>query len=81
MELYREPGYDRVTVAELAARAGVTRRTFFRYFPDTREVLFFGTEKVESLVTEGIGAAPAGTVALEVRGISARADRAALRRR
>ena len=65
MELYREPGYDKVTVAEIAARAGLTRRTFFRYFPDKREVLFFGTEKLEALVSEGIMTAPKATPALE----------------
>lgn len=65
MELYRDSGYGKVTVAEIAARAGLTRRTFFRYFPDKREVLFFGTEKLEALITEGILAAPEGTSALE----------------
>ena len=65
MELYRDPGYDKVTVAEIAARAGLTRRTFFRYFSDKREVLFFGTEKLEALVTEGVMAAPEGTPAIE----------------
>ena len=65
MELYRKPGYDKVTVAEIAARAGLTRRTFFRYFPDKREVLFFGTEKLEGLVSEGVLAAAEGTPALE----------------
>ena len=65
MELYREPGYHAVTVAEIAARAGLTRRTFFRYFPDKREVLFFGTEKLAALVTEGVMAAPPGTPAIE----------------
>jgi hypothetical protein len=35
MELYREPGYDKTTVAEIAARAGLTPRTFLRYFPDS----------------------------------------------
>lgn len=65
MELYREPGYDKVTVAEIAVRAGLTPRTFFRYFPDKREVLFFGTEKLEALVIEGVTAAPEQTPALE----------------
>jgi AcrR family transcriptional regulator len=65
MELYREPGYDKVTVAEIAARAGLTRRTFFRYFSDKREVLFFGAEKLEAFVVEGILAAPEATPALE----------------
>ncbi len=65
VELYREPGYDKVTVAELAARAGLTPRTFFRYFPDKREVLFFGTDKVEALVEEGVLTAPGGATALQ----------------
>jgi AcrR family transcriptional regulator len=65
LELYLDPGYDKVTVAEIAARAGVTRRTFFRYFPDKREVLFFGTDRVEALVTDGVLAASDGTPALE----------------
>ena len=65
MELYREPGYDKVTVAEIAARAGLTPRTFFRYFPDKREVLFFGTEKLEASVASGVMAAPGGTPAIE----------------
>jgi len=66
LELYLDPGYEKVTVAEIAARAGVTRRTFFRYFPDKREVLFFGTDRVEALVTQGVLAASDGTSALEV---------------
>ena len=40
LELYGERGYDRTTTAEIAARAGVTERTFFRHFPDKREVIF-----------------------------------------
>lgn len=66
LELYRDPGYDKVTVAQLAARAGLTRRTFFRYFTDKREVLFYGAEKVEALVREGIHAAAEGLSPLEV---------------
>ena len=70
MELYRDAGYDKVTVAEIAARAGLTRRTFFRYFSDKREVLFFGTEKLEALVTEGILTAPRAAPALEAVAIA-----------
>ncbi len=44
VELFRERGYDQTTTAEIAARAGVTERTFFRHFPDKREVLFDGQE-------------------------------------
>ena len=65
MELYREPGYDEVTVAEIAERAGLTRRTFFRYFSDKREVLFFGAHKLEAFVVEVVLSAPEATPALE----------------
>jgi AcrR family transcriptional regulator len=65
MELYRDPGYDKITVAEIAERAGLTRRTFFRYFADKREVLFFGAEKLEAFVADGVLTAPQGTPALD----------------
>lgn len=60
LELFRERGYDRTTAAEIAARAGVTERTFFRYFPDKREVLFDGEAMVQAALTASIAAAPAG---------------------
>jgi AcrR family transcriptional regulator len=50
LELYRERGYHQTTTAEIAAKAGVTERTFFRHFPDKREVLFGG----EALLTEAL---------------------------
>jgi AcrR family transcriptional regulator len=57
-ELIRERGYDAVTTAEIAARAGVTERTFFRHFPDKREVLFAGEEAFHDALTEAVMAAP-----------------------
>lgn len=64
MELYRDPGYDQVTVAQIAERAGLTRRTFFRYFADKREVLFFGAERLEAFVVESLLAGAPGTPVL-----------------
>jgi AcrR family transcriptional regulator len=42
MELFGEHGYEQTTVAEIAERAGLTERTFFRHYADKREVLFGG---------------------------------------
>ena len=60
LELFRERGYDRTTAAEIAGRAGVTERTFFRYFPDKREVLFDGEALVREALTTSIADTPAG---------------------
>ncbi len=45
LEFYQDGGYDRTTAAEIAAKAGVTGRTFFRHFADKREVLFGGEDQ------------------------------------
>jgi AcrR family transcriptional regulator len=58
MELFVERGYDRTTVQEIAARAGLTERTFFRYFTDKREVLFSGSKELEKSIVERIVGAP-----------------------
>lgn len=54
MELCLEHGYDAVTVTQIAERAGLTRRSFFRYFPDKREVFFAGSERLPPAMTEAV---------------------------
>ena len=68
MELFTERGYDRVTVGEIAARAGLTERTFFRYFADKREVLFSGSEYLVKAMEQGIAEAPADDAPLAAVG-------------
>src|SRR6195952_5934057 len=58
MELYVERGFDQVTVADIAERAGLTERTFFRYFADKREVLFAGSGDLLDLIASGVADAP-----------------------
>jgi AcrR family transcriptional regulator len=58
MELFQELGYARTTVEGIAARAGLTERTFFRYFADKREVLFSGSADLEKFIVEIVGRAP-----------------------
>jgi AcrR family transcriptional regulator len=56
--LFEEQGYEATTVAEIAERAGLTKRTFFRYFSDKREVLFSGSQELERRWLEAVSAAP-----------------------
>ena len=59
LELYREHGYELTTAAEIAAKAGVTERTFFRHFADKREVLFDGETSLGDILNGAVRDAPA----------------------
>ncbi|MGH8987993.1 MAG: TetR family transcriptional regulator [Acidimicrobiales bacterium] len=65
LALYSERGFDQTTAAEIAARAGVTERTFFRHFTDKREVLFGGSEVLRDRIVSGVAGAPAGQTPLD----------------
>jgi AcrR family transcriptional regulator len=57
MELYIERGFEQTTVTEIARRAGLTQRTFFRHYADKREVLFAGSRLLEQLIVRTLGGA------------------------
>src|ERR1700733_10728260 len=75
VDLFTEQGYDATTVAQIPERAGVTKSTFFRYFPDKRELLAAGQDTLSRLLAEGIGEAPAGASPLPA--VAAGLERAA----
>lgn len=58
LELYVERGFEQTTVAEIAQRAGLTERTFFRHFADKREVLFQGAASLQELLVNTVASAP-----------------------
>jgi AcrR family transcriptional regulator len=58
LELYSERGFEQTTVAEIAKRAGLTERTFFRHFADKREVLFWGAGSLRELLVGIVASAP-----------------------
>jgi AcrR family transcriptional regulator len=58
LELYIERGFEQTTVAEIAKRAGLTERTFFRHFADKREVLFAGAGSLQELLVSTLASTP-----------------------
>ena len=70
LALYGERGYEETTVAEIAERAGLTKRTFFRYFTDKREVLFWGSELLEQRMVAAIDNGPVSTSPFGLIGVA-----------
>ena len=65
LELYGERGFEQTTVAEIAERAGLTERTFFRHYADKREVLFAGAGSLQDLLVSTLASAPDGTAPID----------------
>jgi AcrR family transcriptional regulator len=65
IDLYGERGFENTTVAEIAKRAGLTERTFFRHFADKREVLFSGSETLQERLVRKVVEAPASLAPLD----------------
>jgi AcrR family transcriptional regulator len=65
LELYVERGFAQTTVTEIARRAGLTERTFFRHFADKREVLFSGSVELQEILVDAVAGAPGAAVPIE----------------
>ena len=78
LELYVERGFEQTTVAEIARRAGLTERTFFRYFADKREVLFAGAGSLRDFLVGNLASAPDSAVPIDAVGAALEAAGALL---
>ena len=81
LELYLERGYEQTTVAEIAKRAALTERTFFRYFADKREVLFWGAGSLQELLVTTLVATPESTAPIDAVAVALEAAGAMLQQR
>ena len=66
LDLYVEHGFEQTTVAEIAQKAHLTERTFFRHFADKREVLFSGSGDLHELLVSAVTNAPASYAPIDV---------------
>lgn len=81
MDLFIERGFDQATVTEIAQRAGLTQRTFFRHYADKREVLFAGAQALQEFLVTAVAGAPQAGGPLEAVASALEAAGAALQER
>ncbi|MEU8201849.1 TetR family transcriptional regulator [Streptosporangium sp. NPDC049046] len=81
LDLYLERGFERTSVAEIAQRAGLTERTFFRHYADKREVLFSCPSLLQQLFTDAVTQAPESATPIEAVAAAIEATAAVLQER
>ncbi|WP_067467008.1 TetR family transcriptional regulator [Nocardia amamiensis] len=81
LELYAERGFEQTTVAEIAKRAGLTERTFYRHFADKREVLFSGGTALQDVLVDTVARAPDSAAPIEATAAAVEAVGAVLEER
>ncbi len=81
LALYGERGFEQTTVAEIARRAGLTERTFFRHFADKREVLFWGAGALQEFMVNAVASAPDSAAPIAAIGAALEAAGALLQER
>ncbi|MFJ2647885.1 TetR family transcriptional regulator [Streptomyces sp. NPDC087420] len=70
LELYSERGFEQTTAAQIAERAGLSERTFFRHYADKREVLFGGAHLLEGAFVETLAAVPSAVAPIDAMGLT-----------
>lgn len=70
LELVARQGFERTTAAEIAEAVGLNRRTFFRHFPDKRDVFFAGQDWIEADLVAGVTEAPPGESPMGLIGLA-----------
>lgn len=65
LDLYVERGFEQTTTAEIARRAGLTERTFFRHFADKREVLFGGQNLLREYIVRAVADSPSSATPID----------------
>jgi AcrR family transcriptional regulator len=65
LQLFNERGFEQTTVAEIARRAELTERTFFRHFSDKREVLFGGAGALQEVLVRALASTPASAAPID----------------
>ncbi len=81
LALYGERGFEQATVAQIARRAGLTERTFFRYFADKREVLFWGAGALQEFMVSTVASTPDSAAPIAAIGAALEAAGALLQER
>ena len=81
LALYAERGFENTTVAEIAERAGLSERTFFRHFADKREVLFAGGSTLQDQLVNPVAEAPESAAPIEAAAAGLQAAAALLQER
>lgn len=65
VELFAEKGFEDTTVDEIAARAGVSRRTFFRHFPSKSDAAMHHWDVWLEAVKQGLAQQPTAEAVLD----------------
>jgi AcrR family transcriptional regulator len=66
LDLFEEGGFDQTSVAQIAQRAELTERTFYRHYADKREVLFGGSLALQERLVTAVAEAPADAAPIDV---------------